>query len=78
MNNNRHEILIQGNYRFAGPGHNSEIVTDIQGKEWILYHSIDKNNPKGRVLMLDELQWKDGWPYVEGNTPSIRWTKPVF
>ena len=78
MSNNIHEILISGNSRFAGTGHNSEIVPDNQGKTWILYHAIDKTNPRGRLLMLDEVQWKNGWPFVEGNTPSIRWTKPSF
>jgi arabinan endo-1,5-alpha-L-arabinosidase len=78
MSNNNHEILISGNSRFAGTGHNSEIVSDNQGKTWILYHAVDKTNPKGRLLMLDEVQWKNGWPFVEGNTPSISWTKPSF
>ncbi len=78
MSDNNHEILIRGNDRFAGTGHNSEIVSDIQGKTWILYHAVDKTNPKGRVLMLDEVQWKNGWPFVEGNTASLSWTRPSF
>jgi len=78
MNSNNHEILIHGNSRFVGTGHNSEIVTDKQNKTWILYHAIDKSNPKGRLLMLDEVQWKNGWPFVEGNAPSLSWTKPSF
>ncbi|MBP8959235.1 MAG: family 43 glycosylhydrolase [Bacteroidales bacterium] len=78
MNNNFHEILIHGNDRFVGTGHNSEIITDNKNKTWILYHAVDKINPRGRVLMLDEVQWKDGWPFVEGNTPSSAWRKPSF
>lgn len=78
MDNNRHEILIRKNDRFVGTGHNSEIVTDNRGKNWILYHAVDKLNPKGRVLMLDEIQWKEGWPFVTGNTPSLKWDKPSF
>jgi len=78
INDNRHEILIHGNERFAGTGHNSEIVTDKNGSTWMLYHAVDRTSPKGRKLMLDEIQWKDGWPYVEGNTPSSSWRVPVF
>ena len=78
MSDNRHEILIHGNERFAGTGHNSEIVTDNRGRDWILYHAVDKTNPRGRKLMLDELKWKDGWPYVEGSTPSQSWPAPSF
>jgi arabinan endo-1,5-alpha-L-arabinosidase len=78
MLENYHEVLIHGNDRFVGTGHNSEIIEDDQGKTWILYHAVDKTNPKGRLLMLDEIQWDDGWPFVEGNTPSIEWPKPSF
>lgn len=78
MSNNQHEILIKGNDRFVGTGHNSEIVTDLDGKTWMLYHAVDKSNPKGRVLMLDEIQWTNDWPLVEDNTPSRSHEKPKF
>ncbi len=78
MNNNSHEILIHGNERFAGTGHNSEIVFDKKGKSWILYHAVDKTNPKGRVLMLDEVQWKNGWPFVQGSVPCDSGRMPSF
>ncbi|MBW6501181.1 MAG: family 43 glycosylhydrolase [Bacteroidales bacterium] len=78
MSNNHHEVLIHGNDRFVGTGHNSEIITDKENKTWILYHAVDKINPRGRVLMLDEVQWKNGWPFVEGNTASLKWDKPSF
>ena len=78
MMNNRHEVLVKGNDRFVGTGHNSEIVTDDEGKDWMLYHAVDKLNPKGRVLMLDEVQWNQGWPSVSNGTPSMEWQRPVF
>lgn len=78
MMENRHEVVIQKNERFVGTGHNSEIVEDDAGNSWIFYHAVDKNNPHGRVLMLDEVQWEDGWPLVEGNTPSLEWRLPEF
>lgn len=71
MMDNQHNILIHGNDRFVGTGHNSEIVSDDKGKTWILYHAVDKTRPKGRVLMLDEVEWKNGWPVVEGSTSSL-------
>lgn len=78
MSENKHEILIRGNDRFVGTGHNSEIVTDKDGKTWILYHAVDINNPKGRVLMLDEVIWTDNWPSVKDNTPSLSYPVPSF
>ena len=44
---------------------------------WILYHAIDVNRPRQRqedeensrrILLIDRIHWKDGWPYV--GTPS--------
>jgi arabinan endo-1,5-alpha-L-arabinosidase len=78
MMDNHHEILIGKNDRFVGTGHNSEIVEDDEGFNWMFYHAVDKHNPKGRVLMLDQVQWQDGWPFVENNTPSLEWNVPKF
>lgn len=79
MTDNHHEVLIRGNQRFVGTGHNSEIITDDNGNDWILYHAVDKNNPKGRVLMLDRIHWSDGWPFVINSSPSItEQEKPFF
>lgn len=78
MLDNQHEILIKGNDRFVGTGHNSEIVQDDSGKDWIFYHAVDKQNPTGRVLMLDPINWDLGWPAVSNNTPSLKAAKPVF
>jgi len=78
MSENQHEILIRGNERFVGTGHNSEIVTDKAGKTWMLYHAVDINNPKGRVLMLDEVIWNDNWPSVKDNTASLSHPIPTF
>ncbi len=72
MMDNHHEILIHKNERFVGTGHNSEIVSDNDGNDWVLYHAVDVNNPSGRVLMLDKINWIDGWPVVEENTAGIK------
>lgn len=78
MMDNRHEILIQKNAKFVGTGHNSEIVQDNAGQDWIFYHAVSVDNPKGRVLLMDKVNWENNWPVVEGNTPSLEAEKPVF
>lgn len=78
MMDNHHEIVIHKNERFVGTGHNSEIVEDDEGNNWIIYHAVDIQNPKGRMLMLDEIQWQNGWPFIQDNSPSLKWRKPVF
>lgn len=72
MLDNHYETVIKGNDRWKGPGHNSEIITDKEGDTWLLYHAYDVLDPeKGRVMLLDKLLWdEEGWPYVEGGTPS--------
>ena len=32
---NQHEVLIHKNSSFVGTGHNSEIVTDKVGNDWV-------------------------------------------
>lgn len=76
MLDNHHEVLIHKNDAFVGTGHNSEIVTDKAGNDWMFYHAVSTKNPGGRVLMMDKVDWKDGWPSVTGNSPSIEAERP--
>lgn len=78
MLDNCHEILIRKSDRFVGTGHNSGIVTDSEGSDWLLYHAFDLNEPSKRVLMLDRIVWRDGWPEVQGSQPSSQAQAPVF
>ncbi len=78
MMENHHEIVIQKNAKFVGTGHNSEIVQDNKGQDWMLYHAVSVDNTKGRVLMLDQIKWKDDWPFVDTNSPSLKAAKPSF
>lgn len=78
-------VMLSGNDTYAGPGHNSRLVTDSDGTDWTLYHAILKSNPKTpsganrRVLMLDSISWKDGWPVIAGGTVNTdTLSKPVF
>ncbi len=64
---------------FIGPGHNGDIITDKAGDTWIIYHAFDKREPIRRVMLLDKLDWKDGWPVIVGAQPSFNLHDgPVF
>ena len=78
MMDNHHEIVIHNNEAFAGTGHNSEIVQDDAGNDWIFYHAYCMENTQGRSLLLDKIVWIDEWPTVESNSPSIEADAPVF
>ncbi len=55
--------------RWVGTGHNA-VVTDDQGRDWLVYHAIDRsqpylNEPYGinrRPMLVNRLNWVDGWP----------------
>ena len=72
MRNNRYNVVLSGNNRFVGPGHNSRIVEDNNGKTWMLYHAYIRGQSNiGRTVCMDEVKWtNDDWPYFEGNGPS--------
>lgn len=82
------ELILHGNdgqNGFAGPGHNSEIFTDDDGTDWILYHAMLKSNARlsngtnRRSLMLDKITWVDDWPQINGEQPSVlKQYGPVF
>lgn len=81
MLDNNYTTIIRGNSRWAGPGHNSEILTDDNGDDWIMYHSYDaKNGYDGRLLLLDKITWDaQGWPSVNDGYPSsTEMPAPVF
>lgn len=78
MLENNHEVIISKNTSFVGVGHNSEIVTDKKGNDWVFYHGVKVNDPSGRVLMMDRVQWKDGWPTIGIGSPSLTSGRPVF
>ena len=76
MLENNHEVLISKNKSFVGTGHNAELVTDKAGNDWILYHGVSVANPHGRVLLLDRVNWKKGWPIVKNNSAKKKKKKP--
>ncbi|MGN9778329.1 family 43 glycosylhydrolase [Micromonospora sp. H33] len=71
-------VLTQNGNRWIGVGHNG-FVTDLSGQDWIVYHGIDRADPyldepfgiNERPMLLDRLDWVDGWPTVNaGAGPS--------
>ncbi len=67
--------ILHGGEEFVGPGHNA-VVQDDTGADWLVYHAIDPEQPTAmsgaprRPLLIDPLLWEDGWPLVDGRTPS--------
>lgn len=61
-----------------GPGHNGEVYTSTDGRDWMFFHSHDTGyKPPERPTFLQELKWdKDGWPCFEGGKPQR--TQPRF
>ena len=76
MLNNKFTVILSGNKKFVGPGHDLRIFKDKTRKTWMLYHAYIRGNPKGRTICIDEVKWtKDNWPYFEGG--SLSTTKRV-
>ena len=74
------EIIMSGNETWAGPGHNSILIQDDVGTDWIIYHGYKKKEAEnGRYVLMDKLIWSnDGWPSVKSNAPSILEVAPYF
>lgn len=71
-------LVLEANERWVAPGHNS-VVRDDAGADWILYHGVDVRRPRAkatddvntrRVMLLDRLEWVDGWPRIRGLSPT--------
>ena len=73
MKDNNYTTIIKGNNRWKGPGHNSEIITDDEGQDWLLYHSYDMNNGcNGRLMLLDKITWRSDWPVINPGGSSVQ------
>jgi arabinan endo-1,5-alpha-L-arabinosidase len=74
----RNSVILERRGNWLAPGHNS-VAEDARGNLWMLYHAVDIRRPRSkpaddintrRVMLLDRIVWKDGWPRIEGNGPS--------
>ena len=71
-------LVVEANARWNAPGHNS-VIRDDAGAYWFFYHAVDRRQPRSRpaddvntrrVMLMDRLVWRDGWPEVDGKAPS--------
>ncbi|MDX6740368.1 family 43 glycosylhydrolase [Actinocorallia sp. A-T 12471] len=87
-------VLASNGDTWAGPGHNS-FQTDLSGQDWLVYHAIPTANPdlppvtgpwggtlnnlSRRPMLIDRLDWIDGWPVVRAGAgpSSTRQQAPV-
>jgi len=76
-NGTLHSIILSTRGTWTAPGHNS-VATDERGREWILYHAVDVRRTRAkptdeintrRVMLVDRLEWRNGWPVVVGSPP---------
>ena len=67
-------VILARRGNWTAPGHNS-IVRDRRGTDWIVYHAVDVRQPRSRaedevntrrVMLIDRLVWRDGWPRAAG------------
>ena len=80
MLDNHYEVLLEGDSRVKGPGHDSQIITDDKGQDWIYYHGYDVNTPNaGRKMYMDRVVWIDGWPQINiDKNPSVTSPAPYI
>ena len=76
-------VILEKNDHWFAPGHNAIITTDNGKQYWTLYHAVSPGkkfqsavSPVGmkfdeRVMLLDRIVFKNGWPRIENNSPSF-------
>jgi len=65
-------ILHQDSH-FWAVGHNATAVDDA-GDDWLLYHARSRESVSDdRLLMLDRIEWRNGWPSVNDDH-GASWT----
>lgn len=74
--------ILRGNEKVLAPGHNA-IATDDAGTDWMVYHAMDAvANPLGdasrRNLSIDRIEWRNGWPIVDGPTTDPVVNGPII
>lgn len=73
------ETVLHRSDDVVGPGHNAEIFTDDEGKDWIIYHGFSAKDPDaGRLVWMDRVEWVDGWPHMANSRPSTISERPKF
>jgi GH43 family beta-xylosidase len=64
--------ILGNNTTWVGPGHNSSV--QIDGVDYLVYHAYEASSSGGtsgsRVLMVDQIDWVNGWPQIHNGSPS--------
>ncbi|MFL6727957.1 MAG: glycoside hydrolase family 43 protein [Sphingomicrobium sp.] len=75
-----HSIVLEKRGTWIAPGHNS-IIADTAGQDWIVYHAVNVRRPREkpsdeintrRVMLIDRISWKNGWPVIDGPSEGPR------
>ncbi len=77
-------VLSMNGNRWVGPGHNV-VFRDAAGRDWTAYHAIDRFDAyldperklTKRPVLLDPLDWVDGWPTVRGGAWASDSSQPA-
>ncbi|HXH52044.1 MAG TPA: glycoside hydrolase family 43 protein [Sphingomicrobium sp.] len=72
------KVILEARDQWHAPGHNS-VIRDDSGRDWLVYHAVDTRRPRSkptddvntrRVMLIDPIVWRDGWPRIDGDGPS--------
>ncbi len=77
-------VITPNGNKWIGTGHNA-VATDLSGQDWFVYHAIDREDPyldepfgiNERPMLLDRLDWIDGWPTVRGGRWASETPQPA-
>ena len=63
MNEGGGTLLLEGDDRWYGVGHNG--VTHVDGVDYLVYHGYDSQHEYAWArLLINPIHWKNGWPTV--------------
>jgi arabinan endo-1,5-alpha-L-arabinosidase len=68
------EPILRSSNEWKGPGHGS-VTQGPDGREYFVYHAwkagqVGDDNGVGRLVLADEMGWKNGWPTISDGRPG--------
>ena len=77
-------VVTPNGNKWIGTGHNA-VVTDLSGEDYFVYHAINRRDPfldepygiNERPMLIDRLDWIDGWPTVRGGRWASEGPQPA-